>query len=140
MKPSVEERTVENKKVYIEMKEKGLTEFSFGLLLYINDREWHDGVANGRLCQVFSDYEDAKKRRVVFPHELGVDDCDDFYSDEAFKITVSRLKDDYQLVIDVEDDDWSELIFVLYSPKSLNFLMPFPDSKASNPAVKKVTE
>jgi hypothetical protein len=115
---SVKKRTVENRDVYLDMQERGSVKYSFGVLMHINDREWHEGVGfgNGTIIEVFTNYEDALKKRRVYPHH-DEDYLDDFFTDETFEITIFRLNEKFRLLVEVSSQ--AEPIFDVYSPRDL---------------------
>ena len=121
-RPSGEQLVVENKAIYEAMQEKAKEEFSFGLLLNINDYDWHNDFGRGQLLQVFADYEEAEKHREVYPCDR--DDIESAESDRPVKVTIQKQAQAGMLKIVVAAAD--DPLFDIMHPAEINRIIPHP--------------
>jgi hypothetical protein len=120
-RPQGTDLIVNNNKVYQNMIDKGIDEFSFGLLMFINDYYWRDDYGQGRLKKVFSDFNEAEKHRKVYPCDAD-DDYDDCWSDKPIKITIKKQEQEGKIRIEVKPSD--ETIFDILHPEDINNIIP----------------
>jgi len=125
-KPSADTRSIENDEIYSLMEEKKIDRFSFGILMHINDYNWHHGDGNGSLINVYDSYEEALEHHKIYPRHPD-DEADECYSDRAIEIIVSKNAEKNRIQIDVEVKD--EPIFDVYTISQLNNMIPFAKSK-----------
>ncbi len=119
-RPTGDKLIVENESVYKYMETNNIEEFSFGVLLSINDYDWHNDYGNGYLMKVYEDYEEAKKRKVVYPCDP--DDIESAHTDLPVKISIQKQDEPYKIKIVV--DDYNEPIFDILHPNDINLHIP----------------
>ncbi len=104
------------------MVEKKLDEFSFGLLMHINDYEWHHDYGVGSLSSVYKTYEEACEHKCVYPAPSAPEDRNDCWSDIAIKVNVKKLPEQDKILISVERKD--ETLFDILHPQDISRLIP----------------
>ncbi len=93
---------IKNKRVYDYMIKNNLQDFTFGILLRINDYEWHHDSGYGRLLRVFNDYEEAKKHKIVYPTHGDVQNAQ---TDKPIKIIIKKQIKRNMIKIVIDDRD-----------------------------------
>lgn len=124
-RPSGDMLIVRNLEVYNYMLNKSIEEFSFGVLMAINDYEWHHGSGQGSLIKVYSDFEEARKHYEVYPCDL--EDIEYARSDKPVKITIQKQEQANMIKISVDSDN--EPIFDILHPDEINRIIPIEKDK-----------